>query len=344
MERCYWPSKYEYYGVCKLWPPVGGSRDGTSQHTPPAGRDTYLYERCYWILNVRPQSVSCTLGHPLLDTPHVQMQTLGCPSMYPFEQWYILAQLEFERYGKAEREGSGREICACFFGGVPSATKADGLLFSAPPLTADAETRHLCVVLTYRYSLAGLSNRLGLKYPPHFSLARDGHSSKEQHRVPLQLPDHVGLGALGWRGDWAIKGPLRQRGVQDAHARGTLAFNGMGFAGRYMNCPESRRLYASAHTIDEQQLGLSRMVGGAIHISDRSSEFEGSEALSGGAQTEHSAVTTTVTDHHDSCRRHTLFDPLNPTTRGYGTDHSLPERKMNSADRCHECAACGRWE
>lgn len=27
----------------------------------------------------------------------------------------------------------------------------DGLLFSAPPLTADAETEHLCVVLTYYF-------------------------------------------------------------------------------------------------------------------------------------------------------------------------------------------------
>ncbi|KAH0523664.1 hypothetical protein TsFJ059_008636 [Trichoderma semiorbis] len=49
------------------------------------------------------------------------------------------------------------------------------------------------------------------------------------------------LGSGFSAGDWAIKGlkgPLRQRGVQDAHARGTLAFNGMDFAGRYMNCPE----------------------------------------------------------------------------------------------------------
>lgn len=56
---------------------------------------------------------------------------------------------------------------------------------------------------------------------------------------PSNFPTVLGSGFSA--GDWTIKGlkgPLRQRGVQDAHARGTLAFNGMDFAGRYMNCPE----------------------------------------------------------------------------------------------------------
>lgn len=105
----------------------------------------------------------------------------------------------------------------------------------------------------------GLENRvcpIGWDWNTCLAFPLESHSSKEEHYPPPpppsppHAPDGVGLGAF-WTGEWTTKDPLRQRGVQGAGAGAHSHSVGMDFAGRYMNYPESRQLYASAHTIGE---------------------------------------------------------------------------------------------
>lgn len=161
---------------------MGGSKDGTSQHTPPAGR--YTYTSGAVLLDLECQAAERLLHpcHPLLDTPHVQMQTLGCPSTRSSNGTAGIREI---RTGGKRRKVVGR-LCMLLWRSTLG--HKGGLLFSAPPLTADVEIKHLCVVLTYFFFLytteyeVPSNQQLDAQAWVHFFLPMPSSKARALHR------------------------------------------------------------------------------------------------------------------------------------------------------------------